>query len=60
MSKNEIPETAIFEIIVFIIKTFVIQIDLNLEYIMLNDIIVYNTSKIIIQIIFVINEFSEI
>ena len=60
MSENAIPETIISEIIVFITKTFVIQIDLNLEHIMFNNIIVYDTPKITIQIIFVIDEFFKI
>ena len=42
------------------LKTFIIQIDLDLEHIMFNDIIIYDTSKVIIQITFVIDEFSEI
>ena len=53
-------EITVFEIIVFIIKTFLIQIDLNLEHIMFNDIIVYNIPKVVIQIAFVIDEFFEI
>ena len=42
------------------LKTFVTQIDLNLEYIIFNDIIIYDISKMIIQITFVTDEFSEI
>ena len=41
------PMSEIFKIIIFITKTFVTQIDLNLEHIMFNDIIVYNISKVI-------------
>ena len=43
-----------------ILKTFVIQIDLNLEHIIFNDIIIYNTLKVITQIVFVIDEFFKI
>ena len=48
MSENAISEIIVFEIIVFMTKTFVTQIDLNLEYIMFNDIIVYDISKVAI------------
>ena len=41
-------EIIVPEIIVFIIKTFLIQIDLNLEHVMFNGIIVYDISKVII------------
>ena len=41
-------EIIISEIIVFMIKTFAIQIDLNLKHITFNDIIVYNILKMII------------
>ena len=60
MSKNAVLEITVSEIIVFMIKTFIIQIDLNLEHIMFNDIIVYDISKVITQIVFVADEFSEI
>ena len=60
MLENAILEIIVFEIIVFMIRTFVIQIDLNLEHIMFNDIIVYNISKVITQIVFVTDEFPEI
>ena len=53
-------EIIVSEITVFMIKTSLIQIDLNLEHIMFNGIIVYNISKMITQIAFVINEFFEI
>ena len=42
------------------IKMFVILIDINLEHIMFNDIIVYDISKVIIQIVFIVDEFLEI
>ena len=48
------------EIIVFITKTFVTQIDSNLEHIIFNDIIVYDISEVTNQIAFVIDEFFEI
>ena len=48
------------KIIVFMIETFVIQIDLNLEHVMFNDIIVYNISKMITQIVFLIEKFLKI
>ena len=60
MSENAILEIIVFEIIVFITKTFIIQIDLNLEHIMFNNIIVYDTSKVITQIVFVTDEFFKI
>ena len=60
MLENAIPKTIVSKIIIFMIKTFVIQIDLNLEHIIFNDIIIYDISKIIIQIVFVIDEFFEI
>ena len=44
---TELTQKPISKIIVFIIETFVIQIDLNLEHIMFNDIIVYNILKVI-------------
>ena len=56
----ELIQKSLSEIIVFMTETFVTQIDLNLEHIMFNDIIVYNISKVITQIAFVTDEFSEI
>ena len=47
-------------IIFIILKIIVFQIDLNLEYIIFNDIIIYNILKITIQIVLIINEFSKI
>ena len=60
MLENAILDIIVSEIIIFIIKMFIIQIDLNLEHIIFNDIIIYNTPKVINQIIFVIDEFLEI
>ena len=48
------------EIIISITETFVIQIDLNLEHVISNDIIVYDISKVVIQIAFVADEFFKI
>ena len=60
ITQKPMSEITVFKIIVFMIKTFLIQIDLNLEHIIFNDIIVYNTSKVVIQIVFVTDKFSEI
>ena len=56
----ELTQKSMLKIIVFMTETFVTQIDSNLEHIMLNDIIIYDISKIINQIVFVIDEFFEI
>ena len=58
--ENFMSENIIFKIIIFIIKTFKIQIDLNFKHVMFNDIIVYNISKMIIQIVSIIDEFFKI
>ena len=55
-----ISEIIVFKIIVFMIETFEIQIDLNLKYVIYNDIIICNISKMIIQIISIIDEFFKI
>ena len=60
MSENSIFETIIFKIIVFILEMFEIQIDLNLEHIMFNNITIYNISKVVIQIVSIIDEFFKI
>ena len=57
---TEFTQKSISEIIVFMTETSVTQIDLNLEHIIFNDIIVYDISKIITQIAFVVDEFFEI
>ena len=57
---NSMSGNIVSEIIVFIIETLKIQIDLNLEHVMFNDIIVYDISKVITQIVSIINEFLEI
>ena len=58
MLRNSVPGIIISKIIVFMTETLEIQIDLNLEHIMSNNIIVYDISKMIIQIISIIDEFS--
>ena len=58
--ENFMSENIVFKIIIFIIKTFKIQIDLNLEHVMFNNIIIYNISKIITQIISIIKFFFKI
>ena len=60
MSGNLMLGIIVFEIIIFMIETFEIQIDLSLEHIMSNNIIVYDISKMITQIVSVIDEFLKI
>ena len=42
--------------LIFMIETFKTQIDLNLEHITFNNIIVYNTLKVVTQIVSIINK----